>query len=314
MTASSLTVNALEYNNHGNGIIDDVGGWDSNFGSDFAFDISNTDFDGEFANGLGGTDCELNSLDHPHIVESTSGSDLQLSSLEATIVQLAQGKIAGPRGHTAAAASQKVYITHEDFEEGPERDAFLLIYGYAENLFSETKTSDFNLDDLAKIRAIDFFFCRSISGLHLDDAVNCIDNTIRIDVIRLRFMLEFWIRGWALPAMPETADPLPTRIEVTAATRSGLIGIALAREAWFHPGIGAAELLALACDNGAEADITDKVKIAFNELVCDYVLSINDGKVYCTGKNPILELEDRVLDPTLSNRNQLANLHWSRKF
>ena len=314
MTASSLTVNALENNNHGNGIIDDVGGWDSNFGSDFAFDISNPDFDGEFANSLGGTDCELNSLDHPCAVESASGSDLQLSSIEETIIQLARGKVTGARGHTAATASQKIYITHEDFEEGPERDAFLLIYGYAENLFSETKSSDFNLNDLTKIRAIDFFFCRTIGGLHLDDAVNCIDNTIRIDVIRLRFMLEFWIRGWVLPAMPKTADPLPARIEVTAATRSGLIGIALAREAWFHPGIDAADLLKLAYDETSSSHVTDKVKIAFNELVCDYVLSINNGRVYCTGKNPILELEDRVLDPTLSNRNQLANLHWSRKF
>ena len=295
-------------------ITHDVGGWDSNIGHDIASNFSDADFGGGNFDDFGFTNFEPAGMDFSDAVEGAPGSDLQLSPLEATIIQFAKSKIAGPRGHSAAAATQKVYITHEDFEEGPERDAFLLIYGYAENLFSETKTSDFKPDDLVKTRAVDFFFCRSIGGLHLDDAVNCIDDTIRIDVIRLRFMLEFWIRGWQLPPMPTTADPLPTRIEVTAATRSGLIGIALAREAWYRPGIDAKTLMSMVIDDDSTPDVTEKVKTALSELVCDYVLSINDGKVYTTGKNPILELEDRVLDPTLSNRNMLANLHWSRKF
>ena len=314
MTSTTTHLAEGARNELGLGIPHDVGGWDGDLGDDFAVDFSDADFGGSGSDSAWLTDSESAGVDLSDAVGCTPGSELQLSSLEATIIQLAKGKVTGARGHTAAAATQKIYITHEDFEEGPERDAFLLIYGYAENLFSETKASTFNSSDLTKTRAIDFFFCRSIGGLHFDDAVNCIDDTIRIDVIRLRFMLEFWIRGWRLPAMPETADPLPARIEVTAASRSGLIGIALAREAWFRPGIDAQTLLSMACDEGSSKEVTDKVKNAFNDLVCDYVLSINDGKVYCTGKNPILELEDRVLDPTLSNRNQLANLHWSRKF
>ena len=295
-------------------ITDDVGSWNSHFGDDIAADFGDQDFDGGNPHDFGITSFEFGGVDSSYAVEGSHGSDLELSPIEASIIQFAKGKIAGPRGHSASAATQKVYITHEDFEEGPERDAFLLIYGYAENLFSDTKSSDFNADDLVKQRAVDFFFCRSIGGLHLDDAVNCIDDTIRIDVIRLRFMLEFWIRGWQLPSMPTTADPLPTRIEVTAATRSGLIGIALAREAWFRPGVDAQTLMHMVCDDDSQPDVLDKIKTALNELVCDYVLSVNNGKVYTTGKNPILELEDRVLDPTLRNRNTLANLHWSRKF
>lgn len=96
--------------------------------------------------------------------------------------------------------------------------------------------------------------------------------------------------------------------------QSGIIGIKLAQIAWFQPGIETSELLALACKDEFDPLSIYVVKKALNELVCDYVLSINDGHVYTTGKNPILELEDRITDPTLSNRNVLANLHWSRKF
>jgi len=296
------------------GKFDDVGSWNSNLGDDFAAALGNQGFGYGDIDDFGFPSFQPDSVDFSYPVESTSGLDFELSSLEATIIQLAKGKITGSRGHPAAASAQKIYITHEDFEEGPERDAFLLIYGYAENLFADTKAKEFNPNDLIKTKAIDFFFCRSFGGLHLEDAVNCIDDTIRIDVIRLRFMLEFWLRGWQLPPMPSTADELPPRIEVTAATRSGVIGITLAREAWFHPGINADELLRLGCDDESSKEVIDKVKTALNELVCDYVLSINNGKVYTTGKNPVLELEDRILDPTLSNRNVLANLHWSRKF
>lgn len=296
------------------GKLDDVGSWNSYATDDFATSISNQDFGFGDIENFGFSGFQSDSVDLSYPVECTPGLDFELSSIEATIVQLAKNKITGSRGHSAAASAQKVYITHEDFEEGPERDAFLLIYGYAEILFADTKVKKFNSCDLAKTKAIDFFFCRSFGGLHLDDAVNCIDDNIRIDVIRLRFMLEFWMRGWKLPPLPATADQLPSRIEVAAATKSGVIGITLAREAWFQPGIDAEELLRLGCDDGSSKEVMDKVKTALNELVCDYVLSINNGKVYTTGKNPILELEDRILDPTLSNRNVLANLHWSRKF
>lgn len=55
-------------------------------------------------------------------------------------------------------------------------------------------------------------------------------------------------------------------------------------------------------------------KQAFKDLVLNYVLSIADGKVYTTGKNPILELEDKLSDPAIRLRGQLANIYWSRRF
>ncbi len=158
-----------------------------------------------------------------------------------------------------------------------------------------------------------FFFCRNPQELNFEDAVSCIDNQIRLDVLRLRFMLEFWLRGWKLPAMPDSADGLPARVELMAAQYEAIVGIALAREAWFEPGINAAALLDKVAA-GKSPEIANLAKRAFKDLVLNYVLSIADGKVYTTGKNPILELEERLNDPTLKVRGQLANIYWSRKF
>ena len=58
----------------------------------------------------------------------------------------------------------------------------------------------------------------------------------------------------------------------------------------------------------------EEIKQSFKDMVCDYILSLTDGKVYITGKNPILELEDKLNDPTVRVRGRLANIYWSRRF
>lgn len=261
---------------------------------------------------FGISDFQFDHLDSSQVDQGAQGLDLELTEAESAIVQFAERSLTGSRRRTAAEKSEKIYVTHEDFEEGPERDAFLLIYGYAENLFSGSGKGQFEHGDLVKNRAIDFFFCKTLGGLHLDDAINCIDTQIRVDVLRLRFMLEFWLRDWSLPEMPESADGLPGRIELMAAD-CGSIGIALAKTAWFQPGIDAKELLEMVSEGDGPV-IQEKVKQAFKKLVCDYVLSISNGKVYTTGKNPILELQDKVNDPEVRVRGRLANIYWSRKF
>ena len=263
--------------------------------------------------GDGGAGLQPSGMDVSHLDQGASGLDFELTDAESAIVRLVEGKIGGARGRTAASKSEKVYVTHEDFDEGPERDAFLLIFGYAEHLFEGPEKKGFDGNDLKKQRALNFFFCRSATDLNFEDAVACIDNQIRLDVLRLRFMLEFWMRGWKIPALPESADGLPSRIELTAAQFEGMIGVALAREAWFEPGIAAAALLDRVVGDKDE-DFATLAKSAFKGMVLDYVLSIADGKVYTTGKNPILELEDKLNDPTVRVRGQLANIYWSRRF
>jgi len=275
--------------------------------------FSNADF-GDFAADIfGSASSELGDLDQSDVMAGTFGSDLELNDAESAIIRLVETKIAGKRGRIAASKSEKIYITHEDFEEGPERDAFLLIYGYAEILFAKEPIDVYPHKDLQKAKAVRFFFCHTLAELSFVDAVACIDNRIRIDVLRLRFMLEFWLRGWELPSMPDDAEPLPARIELSAAKHEDIIGITIAREAWFEPGIKADALINRVLE-GRNEIVLERIKRAFKGLVLDYVLSIADGKVYTTGKNPILELEDNLKDPTLQKRSRLGNIYWSRRF
>ena len=280
-----------------------------------AFDgFSDQDFGGFNFDDLGLTSVQPDHLGGEDPLYGSQGLDFELNNAEESIIRIAKGKFAGSGGHAATAKSEKVYITHEDFDEGPERDAFLLIYGYAEHLFDCPATAAFDRLNPKMMKAIEFFFCsNSLKSISLDDAVACIDNQIRVDVLRLRFMLEFWIRGWELPPMPDAADPLPGRVELMAAQFGGLVGISIAKEAWFEPGITAAALLEKVID-GRSDNIVEIIKKSFSDLVCAYVISIDKGRVYTTGKNPILELEDMRNDPTVRLRGILAGICWSRRF
>lgn len=291
-----------------------LGVGDCNFDSGSFAGFSDADFGGLDLEGDGGASLQSLGLVGTDFGEGSQGFDFQLTDAENAIIRLAEGRIAGPRGRTAASKAEKIYITHEDFDEGPERDAFLLIYGYAECLFDCTNKAPFDGTDLRKKKALDFFFCsNSLKTIHLEDAVGCIDNQIRVDVLRLRFMLEFWLRGWEIPAMPDDADGLPSRIELMAVQYGGMIGVSIAKEAWFEPGINAEELLSRVIDGRSE-EVVKLVKRSFEDLVNAYVLSISNRSVYTTGKNPILELADKLNDPTVRVRGQLANINWSRRF
>ena len=262
---------------------------------------------------FGGASIQSSDLGKSYFDEDAQRSHFELTDAESAIVRLVEGKIGGPRGRAAAAKTEKIYITHEDFDEGAERDAFLLIFGYAEHLFGGADKKEFDSNDAKKLKALRFFFCRSTDDLNFEDAVACIDNQIRLDVLRLRFVLEFLLRGWKIPQLPWNTDGLPNRIELMAAQYEGTVGIALAREAWFEPGIEASVLVERVLDGGDE-EMRNRIKHAFKDLVISYVLSIADGKVYTTGKNPILELEDKLNDPTVRVRGHLANIYWSRRF
>ena len=296
-----------------NGNSDDLGFGLGDFDSSLVAGFSDSDFGDLDPDDFGVAGLQSSDLAGSNLAEYAPGLDFELNDAESAIVRLVEGKIAGTRGRVAASKSEKVYVTHEDFDEGPERDAFLLIFGYAEHLFDGADKKFFDANDLKKQKALRFFFCRSQSELNFEDAVACIDNQIRTDVLRLRFMLEFWLRGWQIPAMPEDADGLPSRIELMAAQYEAMLGVALAREAWFEPGIEAGKLLERVLD-GRDDEVNRSLKHAFKDMVIAYVLSISNGKVYVTGKNPILELEDKLNDPTVRVRGQLANIHWSRRF
>jgi hypothetical protein len=80
-----------------------------------------------------------------------------------------------------------------------------------------------------------------------------------------------------------------------------------------QPGICIKELFKMMTEGETEARIT-LVDKALTDMLNAYILSMADKKVYVTGKNPVLEFEDKVNDPTMSTRHQLANIHWSRRW
>lgn len=278
-----------------------------------AVGFSDADFGDYDLDDFGGTSVQSSDLGKSYFDEDAQRLNFELTDAESAIIRLVEGKIGGSRGRAAAAKTEKIYITHEDFDEGAERDAFLLIFGYAEHLFGGPDKKDFDAKDQKKQKALRFFFCRSPDSLNFEDAVACIDSHIRLDVLRLRFVLEFWLRGWKIPQLPWNTDGLPSRIELMAAQYEAMIGVSLAREAWFEPGIDAAVLMERVLDGRGE-DTRNQIKRAFRDMVIAYILSISDGKVYTTGKNPILELEDKLNDPTVRVRGHLANIYWSRRF
>jgi hypothetical protein len=263
---------------------------------------------------FGGADPELNrnassepaSLAVQVSDESAFGFDGELTPAENSIIRFAERKASRRGAPGSSSKSEKIYITHEDFEQGPQRDAFLLIYGYAENLFVSN-------DDGKIERAIEFFFCNRITSISFEEAAACIDSFIRTDVLRLRFVYEFWLRKWDRGPLPVDAVELPSRVELMAASSGGMVAMELAHAVWMQPGICIKELFKMMTEGETEARIT-LVDKALTDMLNAYILSMADKKVYVTGKNPVLEFEDKVNDPTMSTRHQLANIHWSRRW
>ena len=248
-------------------------------------------------------------LVNPDDLESPSNITLELNDTENSIIQLATRSAGKRRRGTAVKEEEKIYITHEDFEEGPERDAFLLIYGYAEHLFSDDNKQ---LQDLA----IEFFFCLgSKEKLNFEDAAACIDTHIRIDVLRLRIMYEFWLREWHF-ILPFATVLLPSRIESVAAQYGDFIGIDVAREAWFEPGIEAPELIKKVSSRNPNAS-TQIIVSTIENLMLHHVISENTSseltRFYTTGKNPIL-LQQESITGQGRIRQTLHQIHWSRLF
>ena len=202
-------------------------------------------------------------------------------------------------------------MTHEDFEEGTQRDAFLLIYGYAEHLFEKTEQPDTSTPIYEK--SIRFFFCPNPNEINLEDALPCIDNSIRADVLRLRIMFEFWLRDWKIPALPSDAIQVPERILSMATQFGDFVGVDLAREAWFEPGIDRDTLVERVVKQSIFIS-PQAVEDALHNLCLYFILSESPetGGIYTTGKNPILKLQEILLARGKSRPQEM--FHWSDLF
>ena len=242
-------------------------------------------------------------------LDITHGFNLELSDAESSIIRWAERDVTKKRRGGPQTPEKTQYVTHEDFEPGTQRDAFLLIYGYAETLFSNQ-----NLD--LKRKALNFFFRHKANDdFTFSDAATCIDPSIRVDVIQLRILFEFWVRDWHVK-LPDFADNLPDRVMLAASQYAANIGVSIAAAAWYEPGIELSGLI----ETAGRADPfarEPEIMRAIQNLVAYHVVS--EGRVdgvsryYTTGKNPILKLEE-ILSERSKVKTSLDKLHWSRLF
>ena len=188
---------------------------------------------------------------------------------------------------------------YELFDEGPERDAFLLVYGHAYNLLQH--------DDVdARHAAMHFFYdAADEDRLTFQDAIEVIGGgtTVRGDVIRLRFMYEFWLRWYKPPVMGFEASPVPDFIEAKACMVGGIEAGILAGEIWYQPGISLTEAMAKTADicdrTSGDVPSAARMKEAIDALIADsYMVSTrpsSDGSpssdLWLTGTNPLLLTE-----------------------
>jgi hypothetical protein len=197
-------------------------------------------------------------------------------------------------------------ITEEDFTEGAERSAFLVVMHYAHGLFNAKKPKEFR-------ESLGFFFSIVDNG-DLTFPLCCDVLRARPDVVRLRIQYEWWLRGTIFTGpFPFSSVGCPRLIEGEVMYHAGRLGYALTREAWVQPGISTEELLSVVA--GIEADATSvKMLAALETLQNHFILSKHIGW-YCTGRNPMLMNMRRREDAFGGRAVALGgSMHWARLF
>ena len=210
-----------------------------------------------------------------------------------------KGEVRAPTSKAPKATAR----AYELFEEGPERDSFLLIYGHAYNLLQ--------LEDAeARMAAMHFFYdVANEDRLTFQDTLDVVGGgaVVRGDVIRLRFMYEFWVRWFKPPVMGFEASPVPDFIEAKACLVGGIEAGILAGEIWYQPGINMLDAMAKTADIcervTSEIPSNERMRQAIEALIADgYMVSArpaSDGSptqdLWLTGTNPqLLEEEGRL--------------------
>lgn len=203
-------------------------------------------------------------------------------------------------------------ITADDFEEGHQRDAFVIIQEFYRVLLN----SDSKMH--SRLKAIEFFFCPATQQrINFDEAAVAIDPNIRPDVFRLRLMFEFWNR-WTVfgQELPEDALPPPDRV-MSMANYYGPAAVALVTECWFYPGIEEPELFERAENYLDQNELSyNKIHLQreFKNLVSNYILSMKTNSVYCTGKNPVMEVNDHLRQSGKLSGARASQVSWAKLF
>lgn len=193
-----------------------------------------------------------------------------------------------------------ISFSEEDFEEGPQRHAFIIIKSFKKKLFGT------DADGRARWEAIEWFFTLQDNGRDPTFDLCCRALSARVGVLRLRIHYEFYLRWWISPvAFPFMTVPVPDLIDGEVAFVAGEEGRDLATMAWNRPGIGTDDLLSVCGD-------TPDTRRALSRLDDKLLLCEQDGHWYLTGRNPYLlrkRLEERR---GISIASLGGSVHWSR--
>ena len=230
-----------------------------------------------------------------------SEEDLELASHTASeLAEAAQRHLSNPVKGTRKKA-ELVSFSEDDFEEGPQRDAFIIIKTYKNKLFGTAASPE------DRWSAIRWFFTTEDDGLDPTFELCCQAFGARIDVLRLRIHYEFFLRWWVAPVdFPFATVGVPELIDGEIAYIAGEAGRDLAWAAWARPGITKDELLS-GVSNRAEGErLLDRLHDKL--ILCEQ----NSGYWYLTGRNPFL-MRKRLSEAKGKSYAELGgSVHWSR--
>lgn len=203
-------------------------------------------------------------------------------------------------------------ITEEDFDEGPERYAYLVILRNANKLLLKN-TSKKQFDE-----GLHYFFTDHDAG-DLTFPLCCDVLQAKPDVFRLRLQYEWFKRGTLFTGpFPFDSVGSPRIMEGELLFHGGRLGYALAREMWVQPGISTEELLLVVGQTYPSFESTvpehnnQRMRSTLEQLQDTYIISKNLGW-YFTGRNPML-MNMKSASVFGSEHSIGGTVHWARLF
>jgi hypothetical protein len=297
-------------------LLDEPGDEDDGMGTESAEFLGDLGSGGSFGaaldpaseDALGGTDFDLfdpgflgGSNERLLVDLVDSEEDLELASHTASeLASAAQRHLSNPVKGTRKKA-ELVSFSEDDFEEGPQRDAFIIIKGYKNKLFGTASSAQ------ERWAAIKWFFTADDDLLDPTFDLCCQAFGARIDVLRLRIHYEFFLRWWvAHVEFPFATVAVPELIDGEIAYIAGETGRDLAWAAWSRPGITKDELLAAVTNRSEGERLLDRLHEKL--ILCEQ----NSGYWYLTGRNPFL-MRKRLSEAKGKSYAELGgSVHWSR--
>jgi len=212
-------------------------------------------------------DGDLDLLDPEERAEGTPVTDQEFAVASLRHLQVTERR--------RKVLSGRIGINEEDFEEGPQREAFKLLRQRCRNTFlKDVKPED-------RSRAIEWIFTPKEDPVLFDTC--CIALDARPSKLQLRLMYEYF-RNWVrFPApLPFLSVPLPEDIVPDLLYVAGESGIRVAAAIWHWPGATPAELYTRLSDQLTEAEMNKTLHLIDETgIVQCYIDSW-----YVTGKRP----------------------------